>query len=229
MALFSRADAGLPLMTHFLRIEIPSGLEEDPMVLFDSEVNAFAAIAAGKAEGAVIVPGVKFYELSHPENNSESKIAVARAHNSMGSNVLLELVKLHRIFCNVTDAHLSQEPISFTKREELLMNDFSAILRYTRETFMPPGLWWDDEKRVVLRYIPWGGGFGPLARGVHLLLEEFYETLGKGLLLTCQECKQGFAGLKPGQRFCSHRCAHREGSRRRYAKKPGFEDSDTKK
>jgi hypothetical protein len=50
---------------------------------------------------------------------------------------------------------------------------------------------------------------------------------GQKIVDSCDECGFPFVVQKPGQRYCSHRCRHREGSRRRYMRKPGNDFSDT--
>jgi hypothetical protein len=224
MALFTnKADAGLSRLTRFYQLELPEPPDEEEDVdgwydwglhLMEGEESELAAFVD---QERTTFSNALYYPLSPPGEDSGSLFnSSPEAYRDLGEFYIF----LKRLMQIAADNKAPSE-----EEEGVLNILIQHLLR-------PPKVLWRDLSRanfkqyLVLEF----DGINEFDKIIKRpLLEDFLTALRARSLVRCQECQSVFPKREDHkeQRFCSHRCRHRVGSRRRYQRKPENEHSDT--
>jgi hypothetical protein len=230
MALFTnKADQGLPLLTKSIRVEVPDGWVESSEVLLLSEVDQFTQ------EIASIHPAFNARKRSAQYYSEKHKWLGTPQHQLA---VVASVLRVLQVLCfykdksldlvTALDTEVLEVPnIEFRGKKGLIKTGFSVFpivgaLDYLNKIKNAIG----DLEKLIIEFqekedklmptyfvsISQGANqYAYIGYGLQVLIKQFEEGVRLETLLKCSECGLHFLAIKQGQKFCSHRCAHREG------------------
>jgi len=234
-------DAHLPLATHFLHLELPSGWISNNHLLFASELDLFLQFAMIRRlvldefemvhkfnpdiQRKYEVPGHHGFFYGVPEVDFKA----SEAGINISAESLAKVAAIHSDLTAVTAEHCRRKiafvPVVYDNVHEgivrrLLSVDkgderLNRLSEAYKDAFDPIQLvWMDDGLMTDVRKT--GRPFHGHAKAIFEILETFFIAVREKRLKLCAECEMGFIEhkQKKEQLYCSHRCADRVSHRK---------------
>jgi hypothetical protein len=211
VSLFTGQDAHLPLLTQFVQLEVPKGESVSPEELDQSELGAWLTRNDLGRKGRDRNGG--------PNPTRQRHLRFLADIHGLAVQLLTaaadETGFPPRLLVRLDGLLKENVRLTFGEKHPAAPDFMIRMIRPDSDEPIP-------QDRVTLVMDNWKlKEQGTPAVGAALLQHLQQIVTGKSKVQRCIECQSPFVVAYKGKRFCSHRCSHREGQRRRRVQNKG--------